>query len=54
LHRHGNEKAWWANMQIAPMPIAKQLWDASQSGGQERTPILPNPSHTSTPEGFAT
>ena len=54
LHRHGNEKAWWANMQIAPMPIAKQLWDASQSGGQEGTPILPNPSHTSTHEGLAT
>jgi hypothetical protein len=54
LHRHGNEKAWWANMQIEPMSIAKQLWDASQSGDQEGTPILPNPSHTSTPEGLAT
>ncbi|MET4186708.1 hypothetical protein ABIB94_008850 [Bradyrhizobium sp. JR7.2] len=21
LHRHGNEKAWWANMQIAPLPM---------------------------------
>lgn len=30
LHRNGNEKAWWANMQIAPMDIAKQLWEASQ------------------------
>ncbi|QAU48733.1 ERF family protein [Bradyrhizobium guangzhouense] len=29
LHRHGNEKAWWANMQISPLPIAKKLWDAS-------------------------
>jgi hypothetical protein len=29
LHRHGNEKAWWANMQISPLPIAKELWDAS-------------------------
>jgi hypothetical protein len=29
LHRHGNEKAWWANMQIAPLPIAKELWEAS-------------------------
>ncbi|MGY3408439.1 hypothetical protein ACVWZV_004552 [Bradyrhizobium sp. GM5.1] len=29
LHRHGDEKAWWANMQIAPIPIAKQLWEAS-------------------------
>ena len=29
LHRHGNEKAWWVNIQIAPLPIAKELWDAS-------------------------
>jgi hypothetical protein len=31
LHRHGNEKTWWDNMQIAPLPIAKELWDASPS-----------------------
>jgi hypothetical protein len=53
LHRHGNEKAWWANMQIAPMPIAKLLWDASQSGGPEGPPILLTPSPPSTPEGLA-
>ncbi|MDD1529414.1 single-stranded DNA-binding protein [Bradyrhizobium sp. WBOS7] len=29
LHRHGNEKAWWTNLQISPLPIAKELWDAS-------------------------
>ncbi|MGX1362293.1 ERF family protein [Bradyrhizobium elkanii] len=29
LHRHGNEKAWWANLQIAPLPFAKELWQAS-------------------------
>ncbi|WP_244609065.1 ERF family protein [Bradyrhizobium sp. SUTN9-2] len=29
LHRHGNERAWWTNVQIAPLPIAKELWDAS-------------------------
>ncbi|WP_245284598.1 hypothetical protein [Bradyrhizobium sp. th.b2] len=29
LHRHGNEKAWWADMQIAPLPLAKELWQAS-------------------------
>jgi ERF superfamily protein len=34
LHRHGNEKAWWADMQIAPLPIAKQLWDASPIHGE--------------------
>jgi hypothetical protein len=30
LHRHGNENTWWTNMQIAPLPVAKQLWEASQ------------------------
>jgi hypothetical protein len=29
LHRHGNEANWWANMQVAPLPIAKELWEAS-------------------------
>jgi hypothetical protein len=29
LHRHGNERTWWANLQIAPLPIARQLWEAS-------------------------
>jgi len=29
LHRHGNEATWWVNMQVAPIPIAKELWDIS-------------------------
>lgn len=29
LHRHGGERAWWTNLQISPLPIAKQLWDGS-------------------------
>ena len=29
LHRHGNERAWWANLQIAPLPVAQELWAAS-------------------------
>ncbi|MET4368494.1 hypothetical protein ABIA99_001173 [Bradyrhizobium sp. LB12.1] len=29
LHRNGSEKAWWTNMQIEPLPIAKELWDSS-------------------------
>jgi hypothetical protein len=29
LHRHSNERAWWANMQVSPLPAAKQLWEAS-------------------------
>jgi ERF superfamily len=26
LHRHGNEMAWWANIQIAPIEVASDLW----------------------------
>jgi hypothetical protein len=29
LHRHGNEMAWWANLQIAPMDTASELWAAT-------------------------
>jgi len=29
LHRHGNEATWWANMQVAPIPIANELWEVS-------------------------
>jgi hypothetical protein len=29
LHHHGNEKAWWADLQISPLPVAKELWAAS-------------------------
>ncbi|MGB6082515.1 MAG: ERF family protein [Xanthobacteraceae bacterium] len=26
LHRHSNEPAWWANLKIAPLPLARELW----------------------------
>lgn len=29
LHRQGDEKAWWVNLQISPLEAAKALWDAS-------------------------
>src|SRR5439155_8742499 len=29
LHRHGNERAWWTNLQIAPMEVARGLWAAT-------------------------
>jgi hypothetical protein len=54
LHRHGNEKAWWANMQIEPMSIAKQLWDASQSVGQESAAVLTTAAHTTMSERIST
>ena len=37
LHRHGNEAAWWANVQISPITVAKELWKATLSG-KRRTP----------------
>lgn len=42
LHRHGNEKAWWTNMQIAPLPIAKQLWEASHAGSEQAATKTPH------------
>jgi hypothetical protein len=29
LHRHGNEKAWWTNLGISPLELAKDFWMAS-------------------------
>jgi hypothetical protein len=34
LHRHGNEIAWWANVQIAPIETAKELWQATLLGSE--------------------
>jgi hypothetical protein len=31
LHRHGNEAAWWANVQVAPLEVAKRLWETTSS-----------------------
>jgi hypothetical protein len=33
LHRQGNERSWWANVQIDAVEIAKQLWQASPAHG---------------------
>ncbi len=31
LHHGGNEVAWWLDMDIDPLPIARDLWDQSQA-----------------------
>jgi len=31
LHRHGNERAWWDNLGLAPMEVAAKFWAASQA-----------------------
>jgi hypothetical protein len=40
LHRHGNEVAWWADVQITPLPVATELWKQHRFGP------------TSIPDGF--
>ncbi|MFK4505594.1 ERF family protein [Bradyrhizobium daqingense] len=42
LHRYGNERAWWANLQITPLQAALDLWEAS-SGRGSRHAILSEP-----------
>jgi hypothetical protein len=38
LHRFGNEAAWWANVQIAPMVVAKELWTETLLQEDRSTP----------------
>jgi hypothetical protein len=38
LHRHGNEVAWWSNLQIAPLPVANLLWQETLLGLQLSIP----------------
>jgi hypothetical protein len=33
LHRSANESAWWANVQLAPLQTARELWETTLSGG---------------------
>ncbi len=33
LHHAGNEIAWWHNIDIKPLPIAKGLWEEKHLGG---------------------
>jgi hypothetical protein len=39
LHRHGNEMSWWADLQISPLEIAKELWDTSPIHAASRITI---------------
>jgi len=36
LHQHGDERGWWANMQISPLPVARELWMASTAATRSR------------------
>lgn len=41
LHRAGNEVAWWHNLNIKPLPIAKELWMESQMNKIPATSQVP-------------
>ncbi len=46
LHRHGDERAWWTDLQIEPLPIARELWGASPvhvANGPNLTTLVPRP-----------
>lgn len=40
LHRHENERAWWSNLQLEPLQVAKELWTTSpvHSDARETSP----------------
>lgn len=40
LHRYGNERAWWANLQITPLRVALELWEASPDRGSRAAGLL--------------
>jgi len=33
LHRHGDEAAWWNEINIDPLPIALRLWQQARRNG---------------------
>lgn len=39
LHRHGNERSWWANLNIQPLAIAEDLWSRTVRGPADPSPI---------------
>jgi hypothetical protein len=40
LHHHGNEMAWWANLQIDALKQAKQLWSATVLPAGDRIGLI--------------
>jgi hypothetical protein len=40
LHHHGNEMAWWANLQIDALKEAKQLWSATVLPAGDRMGLI--------------
>jgi hypothetical protein len=47
LHRHGNEIAWWANLQITPIEIARGLWETTVL---QKAPSIPGKAEQAVPD----
>lgn len=43
LHRHGDERIWWQQLSLDPMPMAQRLWHRTQSNGSASV-SAPDPS----------
>jgi Rad52/22 family double-strand break repair protein len=41
LHNNGSERAWWHDMCIDPLPVAKRLWEESGGGRGGEEPATP-------------
>jgi hypothetical protein len=52
LHRHGNEKAWWSNLKLDPLPIAKELWQVSPIHASQSAAMPPGSGSMMGPEGI--
>jgi ERF superfamily len=44
LHGHGNELAWWADLQISPLQVASELWTQHRSKAVSPADRLQTPS----------
>jgi len=53
LHRHGDEIAWWANLRIAPLKMAEELWDETQVQRSEAARRKTGTTPTAAREGLA-
>ena len=51
VHRVRDERAWWKQVGIDPIKIARKLWRNSRSNGSSsRPPLGPEPSETAVPK----
>src|SRR5262245_29400451 len=50
LHRRGDEAAWWAEVQLDPVPVARKLWAQSRLGAPGRIGENGQSQPTSTPD----